>query len=78
MNENHYFYDAAFLGINMIGKMFVGIIPSKSSRNFTRPLGNPRGLKSLLHTLNAIVHPTKEGFILLFFSFISCFVMLRD
>jgi len=32
----------------------------------------------LLHTLNAIVQPTKEGFILLFFSFISYFVLLRD
>jgi hypothetical protein len=47
--------------------MFVGIIPDKPSRDFTRPLGSPRGLKGLLHTLNAIVYPTKEGFILLFF-----------
>jgi hypothetical protein len=52
----------------MIGKMFVGIIPEKPSRDFTRPLGSPRGLKGLLHTLNAIVHPTKEGFIFLFLS----------
>jgi hypothetical protein len=62
----------------MVGTMFVGIISGKPSRDFTRPLGSPRGLKGLLHTLNAIVHPTKEGFILLFFSFISCFVLLRD
>jgi hypothetical protein len=62
----------------MVGKMFVGIIPDKPSRDFTRPLGSPRGLKGLLHMLNAIVHPTKEGFILLFFSFISGFVLLRD
>jgi hypothetical protein len=62
----------------MVGTMFVGIIPGKPSRNFTRPLGNPRRLKGLLHTLNAIVQPTKEGFILLFFSFISYFVLLRD
>jgi len=62
----------------MVGKMFVGIIPDKPSRDFTRPLGSPRGLKGLLHMLNAIVHPTKEGFILLFFGFISCFVLLRD
>jgi hypothetical protein len=54
--------------------MFVGIITGKPSRDLTRPLGSPRGLKGLLHTLNAIVHPTKEGFILLFFSFISGFV----
>jgi hypothetical protein len=62
----------------MVGKMFVSIIPDKPSRDFTRPLGSPRGLKGLLHMLNAIVHPTKERFILLFFSFISCFVFLRD
>jgi hypothetical protein len=61
----------------MVGTMFVAIIHGKSSRDFTRPLGSPRGLKGLLHTLNAIVHPTKVGFILLFFSFISCFVLLR-
>jgi len=62
----------------MLETMFMGIIPGKPSRDFTRPLGSPRGLKGMFHTLNAIVHPTKEGFILLFFSFISCFVWLRD
>jgi hypothetical protein len=40
--------------------MFVGIISGKPSRDFTRPLGSPRGLKGLLHMLNAIVSPTKE------------------
>jgi hypothetical protein len=40
--------------------MFVGIIPGKPSRDFIRPLGSPRSLKGLLHTLNAIVSPTKE------------------
>jgi hypothetical protein len=40
--------------------MFVGIIHGKSSQDFTRPLGSPRGLKSLLHTLNAIVFPTTK------------------
>jgi hypothetical protein len=44
----------------MVGTMFVGIITSKPSQDFTCPLGSPRGLKGLLHTLNAIVHPTKE------------------
>jgi hypothetical protein len=62
----------------MAGIMFVGIIPSKPSRDFTRPLGSPRSLKGLLYTLNAIVHPTKEGFSLLFFSFIYCFLLLRE
>jgi hypothetical protein len=58
--------------------MFVCIIFGKPSQNFTCPLGSSIGLKGLLHMLNAIVHPTKEGFILLFLSFISCFVLLRD
>jgi hypothetical protein len=39
----------------MIGTMFVGIIHVKPSRDFTRLLGSPGGLKCLLHTLNAIV-----------------------
>jgi len=59
----------------MVGTMFVGIIPSKPSRDFTPLLGSPRGLKGLLHPLNAIVLPTKEGIILLFsnlFSFFYC------
>jgi len=40
--------------------MFVGIITGKPSRDFTRLLESPRGLKGLLHTLNVIIHPTKE------------------
>jgi hypothetical protein len=36
-------------------KMFVCIIASKPSRDFTRPLGMPKGLKGLLHMLNVIV-----------------------
>jgi hypothetical protein len=55
----------------MVETMFVSIIPSKISRDFIRPLGSPRGLNDLLHPLNPIVHPTKEGFILLFFSLFS-------
>jgi hypothetical protein len=43
---------------NIVPKMFVGIITGKPSRDFTRPLGMPRGLKGLLHMLNAIVSPT--------------------
>jgi hypothetical protein len=38
--------------------MFMGVIAGKPPRDFTRPLGMPRGLKGLLHTLNAIVSPT--------------------
>jgi hypothetical protein len=44
----------------MVGTMFMGIIHGKPSRDFTSPLGSPRGLKGLLHTLNAIVYPTRE------------------
>jgi hypothetical protein len=40
--------------------MFIGIIIGKPSRDFTHLLGSPRGLKDLLHTLNVIVHSTKE------------------
>jgi hypothetical protein len=40
--------------------MFVGIIHGKPSLDFTRPLGSPRGVKGLLHTLNAIVFPATE------------------
>jgi hypothetical protein len=42
------------------GIMFVGIIYGKPSQDFTRPLGSPRGLKDLLHTLNAIVFSATE------------------
>jgi len=44
----------------MICIMFVGIILSKPSREFTRPLVSPRVLKGLLHMLNAIVFPAIE------------------
>ena len=37
--------------------MFVGVIAGKPSRDFTHPLEMPRGLKGLLHTLNAIISP---------------------
>jgi hypothetical protein len=60
----------------MVGIMFVGIIPGKPSRDFTRPLGSPRGLKGLLHTLNAIVHLTKEGFIFFIFQFYFLFCII--
>jgi hypothetical protein len=40
-------------------KLFVGIIAGKPSRDFIHSLGMPRGLKGLLHILNAIISPTK-------------------
>ena len=58
--------------------MFVGIISVKPSQDFTRPLRMPKGLKGLLNMLNVTVHHTNEGFILLLFSFICCFVLLID
>jgi hypothetical protein len=48
----------------------VGVIPGKPSRDFTRPLGMPRGLEGLLHMLNAIVSPMKGD---LCFLFLLCF-----
>jgi hypothetical protein len=50
--------------------MFVGNIFVKLLRDFTC---RTRGLKGLFYTLNAIVHPTKEGFIFLFFLFFIYF-----
>jgi hypothetical protein len=44
----------------------MGVIPGKPSRNFTHPLRMPRGLKGLLHTLNAIVSFTKVDLCFLF------------
>ena len=41
------------------GKMFVGIVTGKPSRDQTHPPGMPGGLKGLLHMLNAIMIPTK-------------------
>jgi hypothetical protein len=54
--------------------MFVGIIPSKPTRDFIRPLRSPKGLKGLLHMLNAVVSPTKEDlcFMLSFLFFLFC------
>jgi hypothetical protein len=49
----------------------VGIIAGKPSQDFTHPLGMPRGLKGLLHILNAIVFTTKAN---LCFLFLLCFL----
>jgi hypothetical protein len=55
--------------------MFVSIIPGKPSRDFTLPLGSPRGLKGLLHMLNAIVSPTKDDlYFMLSFYVLFCFI----
>jgi hypothetical protein len=57
--------------------MFVGIIPVKPLRDFTRPLGMPRGLKGLLHMLNAIISPTKKD-LCYRFQVIFCFFLLSN
>jgi hypothetical protein len=60
MNENHNFWWYFILLDNMICIMFVGIIPDKPLRDFTCPLGSPRGLKGIFDMLNAIVFPVIE------------------
>jgi hypothetical protein len=58
-------------------KEFVGIIVGKPLQDFTRPLGMPRGLKGLLHMLNAPFLQQQQ-------TYVSCFdvvfyiVLLRD
>jgi hypothetical protein len=59
MNKNHDFCDISFLVIKC-GKIVVGFISVKPSRDFTCPLGMLRGLKGLLHMLNGIAFPMKE------------------
>ncbi|GJT18032.1 hypothetical protein Tco_0876738 [Tanacetum coccineum] len=51
------FADLAAVLIQLQRKPYYGY--AKPSRDFTRPLGPPVGLKCLLHMLNAIVIPTK-------------------
>jgi hypothetical protein len=54
--------------------MFLGIILGKFSRDFTRPLGNPRGLKRLVAyaECNRLSH--KRGFMFhAFILFLFCF-----
>jgi hypothetical protein len=48
----------------------MGVILGKPSRDFIRPLEMPKGLKGLLHMLNAIMSPTKADLCLLF---LMCF-----
>ncbi|GJT31228.1 retrovirus-related pol polyprotein from transposon TNT 1-94, partial [Tanacetum coccineum] len=48
-------FEVALIRIHVV----VRCVPCKPSRDFTRPLGTPSGLKGLLHMLNATVIPTK-------------------
>jgi hypothetical protein len=51
--------------------MFVGSISVKPSRDLTRPLGMPRGLKGLLHVLNVI------SFLVVYISFLVVYIMVE-
>jgi hypothetical protein len=46
--------------------MYVGIIAGTPSRDFAHPLGMPKGLKDLLHMLNAIISPMTADLCFLF------------
>jgi hypothetical protein len=57
---------------NIALTMFVGIIVSKPSQDFTHPLGITRGLIGLMHMLNAIVSHD-SGFMFITFIFFCFF-----
>jgi len=61
------------LGDNMVGT-FVGIIPSKPSREFTRPLGSPRSLKRLVAyaKCNRTSHERRIYLVVFQFYFLFC------
>jgi hypothetical protein len=79
INKNHGLCENSFLLTTLCCNV-CGCHSCKPSQDFTRPLGMPRGLKSLLHMLNAIVSPTTEDLCLLvsFFFFFFSVVLLRD
>jgi len=69
-----YLCENSCLSTTQCFKMFVGIISDKASGDFTYSRGSPRGLKGLLHMLNAIVSPmTADLCFLLWFYFSFCF-----
>jgi hypothetical protein len=68
MSKNHLFIWKFILVNNIVLENVCG------SRDFTCPLGMPKGLKGLFHTLNAIVSPTTADLcFLLSFCFSFCF-----
>jgi hypothetical protein len=64
MNKNHGLRENSFL-LTTLYYNVCGCHFSKPSRDFTRPLRMPRGLKGLLYMLNATVSPTTEDLCLL-------------
>ena len=68
MNNNHGLCENSFLLTTLCCNV-CRWHSCKPSWDFTWPLGMPRGLKGLLHILNAIVSPTTEDLCLL----LSCY-----
>jgi hypothetical protein len=64
MNKNYGLCENSFLLTTLCCNV-CGCHFSKPSRDFIRLLGMPRGLKGLLHMLNATVSPTIEDLCLL-------------
>jgi hypothetical protein len=58
--------------------MFVGVIASKPSRDFTRPLGMPRGFKRLVSYAKCNRFSHDNGLMFLVFNVFFIFVLLRD
>ena len=66
MNENLDFDDVAFFGNNMVVKcLWVSFLENPHETSLVL-WGIPRGLKDLLHMLNAIVSPMKANLCFLF------------
>jgi hypothetical protein len=64
MKKNHGLCENFFLLTTLCSNV-CGCHSCKPSQDFTRPLGMPRGLKGLLHMLNATVSPMIEDLCLL-------------
>ena len=57
---------------------FCGYIFCKPLRGLTRPLGEPSGLKGLLHALNVTVIPTKVSYVCSLAFYFLFLVLLED
>jgi hypothetical protein len=64
INKNHGLCENSFLLTTLCCNVY-GCHSCKPSQDFIHPLGMPRGLKGLLHMLNAIVSPTTKDLCLL-------------
>jgi hypothetical protein len=68
MNKNHGLCENSFLLTTLCCNV-CEYHSCKPSQDFTRSLGMPRGLKCLLHMLNATISPTTEDLC----SLLSCY-----